>query len=128
MEPIHTDRAPQAIGPYVQAIRVGPFLFLSGQIGIDPETGRLVEGGIREQTEQVLKNLEAVLAAAQASLGNVVKTTVYLADLGEFQQMNEVYAQYFSSWKPARATVEVSRLPMGARVEIEAVAVVGDVS
>ncbi len=128
MEPIHTDRAPQAIGPYVQAIRVGPFLFLSGQIGIDPETGRLVEGGIREQTEQVLKNLEAVLAAAQASLSNVVKTTVYLADLGEFQQMNEVYAQYFSSWKPARATVEVSRLPMGARVEIEAVAVVGDVS
>lgn len=128
MKPIHTDRAPQAIGPYVQAIRVGNFLFLSGQIGIDPETGRLVDGGIEKQTERVLKNLEAVLEAAHASLKNVVKTTVYLADLGEFQQMNEVYARYFSSWKPARATVEVGRLPMGARVEIEAVAIVEEAS
>jgi len=123
-EVVETAQAPRAIGPYVQAVCAGNFLFLSGQVAIDPVTGHLVEGGIQEQTEQVVKNLAAVLRAAHASLENVVKTTVYLTDLNEFQQMNEVYARYFSDWKPARATVQVSRLPLGAQVEIDAIALV----
>jgi len=123
-EVIQTPEAPKAIGPYVQAARAGSFLFLAGQVGIDPATGQVVEGGIQEQTNQVLKNLSAVLRAANSSLEKVVKTTVYLTDLNEFQPMNEVYAQYFSDWKPARATVQVSRLPLGAKVEIDAVAIV----
>ncbi|MBI3951080.1 MAG: RidA family protein [Acidobacteria bacterium] len=123
-EVVETAQAPRAIGPYVQAVRVGDFLFLSGQVGIDPATAQIVEGGIREQTGQVLKNISAVLQAAHSSLGKVLKTTVYLTDLNEFQQMNEVYGRYFSDWKPARATVQVSRLPLGAKVEIEAVAVI----
>jgi 2-iminobutanoate/2-iminopropanoate deaminase len=123
-EVIQTPEAPKAIGPYVQAVRAGGFLFLSGQVGIDAATGQVVDGGIQEQTDRVLKNLSAVLQAAHSSLEKVVKTTVYLTDLNEFQQMNEVYARYFSDWKPARATVQVSRLPLGVKVEIEAVAMI----
>lgn len=124
-EPVNTPRAPKAIGPYSQGIRCGGFLFCSGQIPLDPATGTLVQGGIREQTEQVLRNLEAVLAAGGASLGSVVKTTVYLVDLDDFPAMNEVYGRFFGGSPPARATVQVSRLPAGARVEIDAVAASG---
>ena len=123
---IQTDRAPKAIGPYSQAIRAGGFLFASGQIPIDPLTGQFVDGGIAEQTEQVLKNLSAVLHAGGSSLDRVVKTTVFLADMGEFTLMNEVYGKFFAENPPARATVEAARLPRDARVEIEAIAVVGE--
>ena len=123
---IQTDKAPKAIGPYSQAIRAGGFLFASGQIPIDPLTGQFVEGGIAEQTEQVLKNLSAVLHAAGSSLDRVVKTTVFLADMDEFTLMNEVYGKFFSETPPARATVEAARLPRDARVEIEAIAMVGE--
>ncbi len=119
---IATDRAPRAIGPYVQAVQVGEWIFVSGQIALDPETGELVPGGIEEQTERVLQNLRAILEAAGSSLEKVVKTTVYLADLNDFSKMNEVYARYFPGEKPARATVEVSRLPRDARIEMEAIA------
>ena len=121
-ERIQTDNAPAAIGPYSQAIKAGGFVFASGQIPIDPQTGQFVSGGIAEQTEQVLKNLSAVLEAAGSSLGLVVKTTVFLADMKEFSGMNEVYATFFSSQPPARATVAAAGLPRDARVEIEAVA------
>jgi len=123
---IQTDQAPQAIGPYSQAIRAGGFLFASGQIPIDPQTGQFIAGGIAEQTEQVLKNLAAVLLAAGSSLDRVVKTTVFLADMDEFALMNEVYGRFFVTQPPARATVEAARLPRDARVEIEAIALVGD--
>jgi 2-iminobutanoate/2-iminopropanoate deaminase len=119
---IATDRAPRAIGPYVQAVQVGEWIFVSGQIALDPETGDLVPGGIEEQTERVLQNLRAILEAAGSSLEKVVKTTVYLADLNDFAKMNEVYARYFPGEKPARATVEVSRLPRDARIEMDAIA------
>ncbi|GBC83041.1 2-iminobutanoate/2-iminopropanoate deaminase [bacterium HR10] len=119
---IATDRAPRAIGPYVQAVQVGEWIFVSGQIALDPETGDLVPGGIEEQTERVLQNLRAILDAAGSSLEKVVKTTVYLADLNDFAKMNEVYARYFPGEKPARATVEVSRLPRDARIEMDAIA------
>jgi 2-iminobutanoate/2-iminopropanoate deaminase len=119
---IVTDRAPHAIGPYAQAVQVGEWIFVSGQIAVDPETGELVRGGIEEQTDRVLQNLRAILEAAGSSLENVVKTTVYLADLNDFSKMNEVYARYFPGEKPARATVEVSRLPRDARIEMEAIA------
>ncbi len=119
---IATDRAPRAIGPYVQAVQVGEWVFVSGQIALDPETGDLVPGGIEEQTERVLQNLRAILEAAGSSLEKVVKTTVYLADLNDFAKMNEVYARYFPGEKPARATVEVSRLPRDARIEMDAIA------
>jgi len=119
---ITTDRAPRAIGPYVQAVRVGEWIFVSGQIALDPETGELVPGGIEAQTERVLENLRAILEAAGSSLEKVVKTTVYLADLNDFSKMNEVYARYFPGEKPARATVEVSRLPRDARIEMDAIA------
>jgi len=119
---ITTDRAPRAIGPYVQAVQVGEWIFVSGQIALDPETGELVPGGIEEQTERVLQNLRAILEAAGSSLEKVVKTTVYLMDLNDFPKMNEVYARYFPGEKPARATVEVSRLPRDARIEMEAIA------
>ena len=122
---VTTDKAPAAIGPYSQAVRCGGFLFCSGQIPLDPATGKIVEGGVAEQTERVLANLEAVLAAGGASLASVVKTTVYLVDLGEFPAMNAVYRRFFPSDPPARATVEVSKLPAGSRVEIEAVAAAG---
>ncbi|GAB4229879.1 MAG: RidA family protein [Deltaproteobacteria bacterium] len=119
---VKTAEAPAAIGPYSQAVRAGRFLFCSGQIPLDPSTGKMVDGGIEAQTERVLKNLAAVLAAGGAGLDAVVKTTVYLEDLGDFPAMNAVYANYFPNDPPARATVGVARLPAGARVEIDAVA------
>ncbi|HEY9435697.1 MAG TPA: RidA family protein [Blastocatellia bacterium] len=122
MESIQTDRAPQAIGPYSQAIKANGFIFASGQIPLDPTTMRIVEGSIEEQTGRVLDNLKAVLEAAGSSLDRVVKTTVYLADMGEFAAMNEIYARYFGATKPARATVQVARLPRDVKVEIDVVA------
>jgi 2-iminobutanoate/2-iminopropanoate deaminase len=120
---VSTEAAPQAIGPYSQAVRFGELIFSSGQIPLDPRTGRFVEGGIAEQTEQVLKNLREVLRAAGAELSDVVKTTVYLADMGDFAAMNEVYGRYFPENPPARSTVEAARLPRDARVEIDVIAV-----
>ncbi len=119
---VETDNAAKAIGPYSQAIKAGDFIFTSGQIAIDPEKNELISGGIQEQTKMVLVNLKAVLEAAGSSLENVVRTTVYLSDMNEFSAMNEVYAQFFESTKPARATVEVSRLPKDVKVEIDAIA------
>lgn len=120
--PVKTDAAPGAIGPYSQAIKAGGFVFASGQVAIDPKTGQFVAGGIAEQTEQVLKNLSAVLDAAGSGLSQVVKTTVFLADMKEFTAMNEVYGKFFTGEPPARATVAAAGLPREARVEIEAVA------
>jgi 2-iminobutanoate/2-iminopropanoate deaminase len=122
-EIIATDQAPRAIGPYSQAIRSGNLVFASGQIPIDPATGEFVSGGIAEQTEQVMRNISAVLEAAGTGLDQIVKTTVFLADMGDFAAMNEVYGRYFSENPPARATVQAARLPRDAKVEIEAVAV-----
>jgi 2-iminobutanoate/2-iminopropanoate deaminase len=119
---IESPDAPKAIGPYSQAIRAGSLLFLSGQIPIDPATGQMVDGDIAQQTHRVFKNLEAILTAAGASFDNVVRTTVYLADMSDFAAMNEVYGTYFSSPAPARATVQAARLPMDARVEIDLIA------
>lgn len=121
-EIISTENAPGAIGPYSQAIKTGGIIFCSGQIPIDPATGEFVSNDVAEQTEQVLKNLDAVLKAAGSSLDDVVKTTVFLADMGDFAAMNEVYARYFDENKPARATVQAARLPRDARVEIECIA------
>lgn len=123
-EIISTENAPSAIGPYSQAVKAGNMVFLSGQIPIDPETGIFVSQDISEQTEQVLKNLSAVLEAAGSNLNNVVKTTVFLADMNDFGAMNEVYGKFFAENKPARATVEAARLPRDARVEIECIAFV----
>lgn len=123
---IATERAPQAIGPYSQAIVANGFVFASGQIPIDPETGQFVEGGIVEQTEQVLRNVSNLLEAAGTSLARVVKTTVFLADMNDFAAMNETYARFFSENPPARSTVQAARLPRDARVEIEVVALAGD--
>jgi len=125
VQPVTTSDAPAAIGPYSQAIRAGDFLFVSGQIPLDPATGQLVGGGIVEQTHRVLKNLGAVLSAAGASYGRVVKTTVYLADMAEFAAMNEVYGEYFPSPAPARATIQAARLPRDVRVEIDLIAYAG---
>ena len=122
-EIITTEKAPGAIGPYSQAIKTGGMVYCSGQIPIDPETGEFISNEIAEQTEQVLRNLRAVLEAAGTSLGNVVKTTVFLADMSDFAVMNEVYGRYFNDNKPARATVQAARLPRDARVEIECIAV-----
>ena len=119
---VSTDGAPKAIGPYSQAIRAGSLLFLSGQIPIDPASGQMVDGDIAQQTHRVFKNLEAILTAAGASFDNVVRTTVYLADMSDFAAMNEVYGTYFSSPAPARATVQAARLPKDARVEIDLIA------
>lgn len=119
---IQTEQAPKAIGPYSQAIKSNGFVFASGQIPINPETGEFVAGGITEQTEQVIKNLSRVLEAAGSGLNRIVKTTVFLADMEEFAAMNEVYGKFFSEEPPARATVEAARLPRDARVEIEAIA------
>ncbi|CAN5674422.1 RidA family protein [soil metagenome] len=121
---IQTDRAPQAIGPYSQAIKARGFVYASGQIPIDPATGQFVAGGITEQTEQVMKNVAAVLEAAGSGLDRIVKTTVFLADMEEFAAMNEVYAMFFASDPPARATVQAAGLPRNARVEIEVIALV----
>lgn len=123
-EIISTDNAPGAIGPYSQAIKANGTVFVSGQIPIDPATGQFVSDDVAEQTEQVLKNLSAVLDAAGTSLENVVKTTVFLADMNDFAVMNDVYGRYFDSNKPARATVQAAGLPRDARVEIECIAVV----
>lgn len=122
-EIIKTENAPGAIGPYSQAVKTGGFVFVSGQIPIDPATGAFVSENVAEQTEQVLKNLKAVLEAAGSSLSAVVKTTVFVADMNDFAAMNEVYARYFTENPPARATVEAARLPKDARVEIECIAV-----
>ncbi len=123
-EIVATDRAPRAIGPYSQAVRAGNLLFASGQIPIDPATGEFVSGGVAEQTEQVMRNLSAVFEAAGASLTQVVKTTVFLADMDDFTAMNQVYGRFFSEHPPARATVQAARLPRDAKVEIEAIAVI----
>jgi 2-iminobutanoate/2-iminopropanoate deaminase len=123
---ISTDRAPCAIGPYSQAVRAGDLVFASGQIPIDPATGEFVAGGIVEQTEQVLLNLTAVFEAAGVSMSQVVKTTVFLVDMDDFTAMNEVYGRFFGAEPPARATVQAARLPRDARVEIEAIAVIGN--
>ena len=123
-EIVSTEKAPGAIGPYSQAVKTGNMVFCSGQIPIDPATGNFVSEDVAEQTEQVLKNLSAVLEAAGTSLNGVVKTTVFLADMNDFVAMNEVYTKYFSENKPARATVQAARLPRDARVEIECIAVV----
>ncbi len=122
---VSTEKAPAAIGPYSQAVAAGPYLFCSGQIPLDPATGRLVPGGIEGQTRQVLDNLSAVLAAGGSCLEDVVKTTVFLSDLSDFAAMNGVYAAYFPAAPPARSTVQVAALPKGAAVEIEAIAVRG---
>jgi len=120
---IATDRAPRAIGPYSQAVRAGNLVFASGQIPIDPATGEFVAGGVAEQTDQVLRNLTSVFAAAGVELNQIVKTTVFLADMEDFAAMNEVYGRFFGAQPPARATVQAARLPRDARVEIEAIAV-----
>ncbi len=122
MESIQTGHAPQAIGPYSQAVKVGGFVFCSGQIPLDPVTMQVIEGDARAQTERVLANLRAVLEAAGSSLEQVVKTTVFLLDMNDFAAMNEVYAAFFSNNRPARSTVQVARLPRDVRVEIEVVA------
>lgn len=121
-EIVSTDNAPGAIGPYSQAIKAGGMVFCSGQIPIDPATGNFVSENVAEQTLQVLKNLSEVLAAAGSSLNEVVKTTVFLADMNDFAEMNEVYARFFDASKPARSTVEVARLPRDVKVEIEVIA------
>lgn len=121
---VETEKAPRAIGPYSQAVIAGGFVFASGQIPLDPQTGEFVAGGVTEQTEQVIRNLTAVLEAAGSSLESVVKTTVFLADMNDFALMNEVYGRYFRENPPARATVEAARLPRDARVEIEVIALV----
>jgi len=119
---IATSAAPQAIGPYAQAVAAGGLVFLSGQIALDPERGRLVDGSIEDETRQVLTNLRSVLAADGLTLDAIVRTTVYLTDLADFPRVNQVYAEFFTEPFPARATVQVSGLPRGARVEIDAIA------
>jgi len=123
-ETISTEKAPGAIGPYSQAVKEGNMVFCSGQIPIDPTTGEFVSNNVAEQTHQVLTNLSAVLEAAGTSLNNVVKTTVFLADMNDFTAMNEIYAEFFSDNKPARATVQAARLPRDARVEIDCIAII----
>ena len=121
-EIVSTDKAPAAIGPYSQAVAANGFLFCSGQVALDPKTGQLVAGGVQAETERALENLKAVLAARGLGFEDVVKTTVFLASMDEFAKMNEVYAKYFSSKPPARATVAAAGLPKGARVEVECIA------
>ena len=122
---VQTDSAPKAIGPYSQAIKANGLVFASGQIPLDPTTMQIVEGGIREQTERVMNNLSAVLQAAGSSFDRVVKTTVFLADLADFAEMNETYGRFFGEAPPARSTVQVSRLPRDVRVEIDLIALAG---
>ena len=123
-ESVQTDNAPKAIGPYEQAIKANGFIYTAGQIPIDPKTGNFVEGGIAPQTRQVLENLKAVLEAGGATLDRVVKATVFLKNMADFAAMNEVYAQYLVSAKPARSTVAVAELPRGALIEIDLVALI----
>jgi 2-iminobutanoate/2-iminopropanoate deaminase len=121
-ERVQTEKAPKAIGPYSQAIKANGMLFASGQVPLDPATGELIQGTIAEQTERVFENLKAVLEEAGSSLDKVVKTTVFLADLSDFAEMNGAYAKFFAETPPARSTVEVSRLPKDARIEIDLIA------
>jgi 2-iminobutanoate/2-iminopropanoate deaminase len=123
LNPVATDKAPKAIGPYSQAIVTGDTVYTAGQVALDPKTGELVGTTVADQTEQVLQNLTAVLAASGSSLGQVVKTTVYLADMADFAAKNEVYARHFGGHRPARSTVQAAGLPKGARVEIDAIAI-----
>jgi len=116
---VETADAPRAIGPYSQAVIADDFVFLAGQIGIDAKSGKLIEGGIEAETEQVLKNIEAVLKASRSDFDNVVKTTIFLADINDFAKVNEIYAQYFKAPFPSRSTVQVAKLPRDARIEIE---------
>ena len=122
---VSTPSAPQAIGPYSQGIRAGAFLFVSGQVPLDPATGTLVDGDVAAQTHQVLRNIGEILKAGGASYDHVVRTTVFLADMNDFAAMNAVYAGYFNAPAPARATVQVSRLPRDARIEIDVIAAIG---
>jgi len=122
---VHTDKAPKAIGPYSQAIRTESLIYTAGQTGLDPLTGELVAGGVEEQTHQVLANLKNVIEAAGSTIGNVVKTTVFLKDMNDFPKMNAIYAEFFGENPPARSTVAVAGLPKGGLVEIEAVVLVG---
>jgi len=124
-EAVWTAGAPKAIGPYSQAVRAGGFLFCSGQLPLDPSTGEMVDGGVDAQTERVLSNLEAVLTAGGATLRSVVKTTVYLVDMGDFPAMNAVYGKFFPEVPPSRATVQIGKLAAGACVEIDAIAAIG---
>jgi 2-iminobutanoate/2-iminopropanoate deaminase len=124
-EMIHTQHAPAAVGPYSQAVRLGNLVFTSGQIALDPSTGKLVEGDVVAQTHQVMNNLQAVLAAAATDLTQVIKTTVFLQNMGDFPIFNQTYSQYFPANPPARSTVEVAKLPLGGLVEIECIALVG---
>jgi 2-iminobutanoate/2-iminopropanoate deaminase len=123
-EPVKTSNAPEALGPYSQAIKVGELVYTSGQVAIDPATGEFIGGDIAEQTERVLKNVAAVLEAAGSNLDQVVKTLVFLADMDDFAAMNEVYGKFFTGAPPARSTVQAARLPKDARIEIEAVALI----
>lgn len=123
LNPVATDKAPKAIGPYSQAIVTDDVVYTAGQVALDPASGELVGKTVAEQTEQALKNIAAVLAASGSSLGQVVKTTVFLADMADFAAMNEVYAKHFGGHRPARSTVQAAGLPKGARVEIDAIAI-----
>lgn len=123
-EVLITNKAPKAIGPYSQAVKVGNFIFISGQIPIDPDTGEVIDGDIKEQTKRVLENIKGILESVSCSLNNVVKTTVFLKNLDDFSAMNEIYATYFPENPPARSTIEVSRLPKGVSIEIEAIAII----
>lgn len=122
IQAIQTSNAPRAIGPYSQAIRSGNLLFCSGQVGLVPETGKIIEGGVTAETERALKNLAAVLSAAGSSFARVLRTTVYLADMKDFEAMNEVYGRQFGEHRPARSTIQAAALPRGARVEIDVIA------
>ena len=121
---VQTDNAPGAVGPYSQGTRTDQMVFTAGQLPLDPATGKIVEGDIQDQTRQSLKNLQAVLEAAGAGLDSVMKTTVFLQDMGEFKLMNEIYAEFFPDNPPARSAVEIAALPLGARVEVEAIGLV----
>ncbi len=121
---IQTEKAPKAIGPYSQAIRAGGFLFLSGQIPLDPKTGELVKGDVRQQAQQVLENIKGVLESQKLGMEDVVKVTIFLKNISNFNQVNEIYSSYFPTSPPARSTVEVARLPRDVDIEIEAVALI----
>jgi len=125
VQSLHTDQAPAAIGPYSQGVLAGGFLFTAGQIALDPATGQVVEGDVVRQTERVMQNLQAILTSAGASWGDVVKTTVYLHDMADFPRVNEVYAKVLGAARPARSTVQVSALPRGVLVEIDAIVKIG---
>lgn len=123
---IYSDKAPKPIGPYSQAVIIDKLVFLSGQIGISPQTGNLVDGGVVEETKQIFRNFKAVLEAVKISLDDIIKTTVYMTDLSKFAEMNKIYNDHFTKDYPARATIQVSALPKGACVEIEAIAIIND--